>query len=279
MNRATVLCAVLLFGCFSPSSDGDEDLLSSTMEEELGTNPEVADSDGDGLMDGYEVHFHLTDPTKPDSDEDGDDDGWELLVGLDPLDPASRRYPNNWPHLERSRKEELERRAPTSVVKVGSPVRNLRLPDVDGVTVELYDFARDGRPVVLLEGSSVQMDYVFGWLEGAETSMVVGSPGALIREAIVDGSLRLIVSWTEATNGQPVDQEVVDGFLTGYQPPPQVPLLIDQGFQVWGHLGRRDLGVADWSDRSENGSFVVLDEDMIVRGINDWSVAEAMLTP
>ena len=43
----------------------------------LGTDPLVADSDADGLLDGAEVDFHI-DPLDPDSDGDG------LLDGADP---------------------------------------------------------------------------------------------------------------------------------------------------------------------------------------------------
>lgn len=42
------------------------------------------DSDGDGLMDGYEYGLSSTDWTKPDSDNDTIPDGWEVEWGLNP---------------------------------------------------------------------------------------------------------------------------------------------------------------------------------------------------
>jgi len=42
------------------------------------TNPQVADTDGDGLNDSYEALILLTDPTSSDTDSDGIDDGVEV---------------------------------------------------------------------------------------------------------------------------------------------------------------------------------------------------------
>ena len=49
-----------------------------------GTDPLVADTDGDGLDDGMEFSL-ATCPWKFDTDGDGLDDGWEVGYGLDPL--------------------------------------------------------------------------------------------------------------------------------------------------------------------------------------------------
>ena len=49
-------------------------------------NPLVADTDGDGLVDGDEVNKYKTDPMKPDSDSDGLNDGIEVnTTKTDPL--------------------------------------------------------------------------------------------------------------------------------------------------------------------------------------------------
>ena len=50
-----------------------------------GTDPLVADTDGDGLSDGAEVNTHSTDPLVADTDEGGVNDGDEIISGLDPL--------------------------------------------------------------------------------------------------------------------------------------------------------------------------------------------------
>ena len=77
-----------------PSSawDGDGDGLIDEIELLLGTDPTLADSDGDWLSDGQEDADHdgsvgvdETDPTLADSDGDGLHDGWEVeIYGSDP---------------------------------------------------------------------------------------------------------------------------------------------------------------------------------------------------
>ncbi|MBX3072261.1 MAG: hypothetical protein KF883_17300, partial [Thermomicrobiales bacterium] len=95
-------------------TDVDRDGLSDSQEKSKGTDPNNADTDGDGEMDGLETGFSNTDPLDPDSfgidsdvdglpdglettlgtdpnnaDSDGDgiNDGWEFFLGNDPLDP------------------------------------------------------------------------------------------------------------------------------------------------------------------------------------------------
>ncbi|MCB1085485.1 MAG: hypothetical protein KDM63_00445 [Verrucomicrobiae bacterium] len=58
--------------------DGDE---VSTYQ----TNPKNADSDGDGLSDSYEIVTSGTNPNYFDTDFDGLSDGYEVAVGSDPL--------------------------------------------------------------------------------------------------------------------------------------------------------------------------------------------------
>jgi Bacterial TSP3 repeat/Prealbumin-like fold domain len=77
-----------------PTIDTDGDMLTDAQEAELGTNPELADSDGDGLTDFAEIGFEPgsgtgTDPLVVDTDGDGVGDGDEVTNGTDPIDPAS----------------------------------------------------------------------------------------------------------------------------------------------------------------------------------------------
>lgn len=79
-----------------PDADGDH--LSDAQEAELGTDPNDADSDGDGQKDGVEVLVYKTDPLNPDSDGDGEYDGRELFVlGTDPLVPNTPGEVNTKP--------------------------------------------------------------------------------------------------------------------------------------------------------------------------------------
>jgi serine/threonine protein kinase/pSer/pThr/pTyr-binding forkhead associated (FHA) protein len=69
-------------------SDPDGDGLSNIREGQLGTDPNNADTDADGLNDGEEVRIWGTDPLKRDTDGDSLTDGTEVnVLGTDPLKP------------------------------------------------------------------------------------------------------------------------------------------------------------------------------------------------
>ena len=68
------------------AGDPDGDGLNNLEEQLRGTDPNNADSDGDGLSDGDEVSVFGTQPTVADTDGDGIDDGVEIDNGLNPLD-------------------------------------------------------------------------------------------------------------------------------------------------------------------------------------------------
>lgn len=72
-------------------SDDDNDQLSDDLEFEIGTDPFLADTDGDGLSDYFEVYYNNGTPSAPglnplskDTDNDGVDDNVELDMGQDP---------------------------------------------------------------------------------------------------------------------------------------------------------------------------------------------------
>ena len=67
------------------SLDSDSDGLTNIEEQALGTNLNVADTDGDGLSDYEEVKIYHTDPLNPDTDGDGFSDGMEVKSGYNPL--------------------------------------------------------------------------------------------------------------------------------------------------------------------------------------------------
>lgn len=70
--------------------DSDNDGLSNLQEYTLKTNPIIADTDGDGLLDGAEVNTHSTSPLEADSDKDGLSDGAEVNEhGTNPLSADS----------------------------------------------------------------------------------------------------------------------------------------------------------------------------------------------
>ena len=69
--------------------DLDDDGLWDSLEDRLGLDKTVPDTDGDGISDGNEIIHTFTDPLKKDSDGDGLNDGYEMALfywaGLDPL--------------------------------------------------------------------------------------------------------------------------------------------------------------------------------------------------
>ena len=51
--------------CFYRPNDLDQDHVPDVIELEQGTNPDVADTDGDGRSDGEEILIDFTDPLAP----------------------------------------------------------------------------------------------------------------------------------------------------------------------------------------------------------------------
>ncbi|MCA9938745.1 MAG: protein kinase [Anaerolineales bacterium] len=69
------------------AGDNDGDGLANQEEQAAGTDPNNADTDGDGLSDYVEVRQKGTDPKKEDTDGDGLVDGQEVEIGTSPLNP------------------------------------------------------------------------------------------------------------------------------------------------------------------------------------------------
>jgi hypothetical protein len=65
--------------------DADCDGLTNGQERALGTSRSNADSDRDGLTDGFEVNKLASDPSDPDTDNDNVDDGDEVGDHTDPM--------------------------------------------------------------------------------------------------------------------------------------------------------------------------------------------------
>ncbi len=74
-------------GIFGSTVDTDNDGLTDSFEETLGTDPNEPDTDDDGLDDGSENDIYNTNPLEPDTDGDGTNDFDEVTAGTDPNDP------------------------------------------------------------------------------------------------------------------------------------------------------------------------------------------------
>jgi outer membrane protein OmpA-like peptidoglycan-associated protein len=79
---ANVALGITFAGGDDCDTDNDRDGLTKCREEQIGTDPNVADTDGDGLNDGDEVNRYMTDPLNRDTDGDGLTDGDEVLKYL-----------------------------------------------------------------------------------------------------------------------------------------------------------------------------------------------------
>ncbi|MCL2643117.1 MAG: VWA domain-containing protein [Candidatus Bathyarchaeota archaeon] len=74
---------------FSWNADYDNDGLTNLQEYEYGTDPFLADTDGDGLTDYEEIFIYGTNPLVADTDGDSVPDGLEIELGLDPKNPKT----------------------------------------------------------------------------------------------------------------------------------------------------------------------------------------------
>lgn len=77
-----------------PDGDADHDGLTNLQECRAATHPALADSDGDGMADGWEAHYGLN-PTRDDAAEDADGDGASNLTeSLESRDPLKGAVPD-----------------------------------------------------------------------------------------------------------------------------------------------------------------------------------------
>jgi parallel beta-helix repeat protein/predicted outer membrane repeat protein len=83
----------------APDDDPDADSLANGQELLLATDPNLADTDGDGLADGEEVEAYGSDPLDTDTDDDSLSDGEEVhALGTDPNEPDTDgdEMPDGW---------------------------------------------------------------------------------------------------------------------------------------------------------------------------------------
>ena len=77
---------------FGGDKDTDGDGIKDANEKELGTDPNKADTDVDGLSDGEEFLIWHTNPLNPDTDGDTYKDGQEVKSGYNPNGPGKLTF-------------------------------------------------------------------------------------------------------------------------------------------------------------------------------------------
>jgi len=163
----------LTLGALAVACDKDDDGLSNKEEKELGTNPDKADSDGDGLSDGEEVLTIGSDPLEADSDGDGYDDSAEVDANSDPVDPF------NWPSGEGNWPDFTDEAAANGVVGTGWALEDV-MPDF-----EVTDQFDQGLQLYQYYGFVVLLDLSAGWCGPCKT--VAAGAEALFEEHRAEG--------------------------------------------------------------------------------------------
>jgi len=220
MRSLLITTTLFTFACI----DADDDGLGLIGEKRAGSDPKVADSDGDGLSDGDEKEYE-TDPTNPDSDGDGYSDGEEVDAGSDPTDDKDLIYIGGWPYNANKGSMDIPTSADTDL---GSGFIGISLLDQFGDTVNLYDFAGQGKPI-LIDVSAMWCPPCKGlasWLSGQGDSYGFGDSYPNVAEMVEHGDVYWLTILGE-NNRQNVPELVdLQEWYADY-PDPNIPVFAD----------------------------------------------------
>jgi hypothetical protein len=227
-----------------PHADRDGDHLTDAEEAELGTDPSVADTDGDGYLDGDEV-----------------------LEGTDPLDAESRIYQGGWPYLRD--KDDIADPGFDGAPEIGKTIARLVARDQFGDRVDLYDFARHGKKVVI-DLSAVwcaPCKDLGAWLEGEPSNLDDKPEFAAIPDLVRSGEIFWLTVVFEDAAGNPATPGDAAAWAEAF-PNPKIPVVADN-----------DRAMYDYLFPGSFPSIQVVDEDMTLRAYDrfDYETALASL--
>jgi hypothetical protein len=241
----------LLVGCFFVDPDGDG--LSSTDEESHGTDPDRADTDGDGLDDYAEVNVWGTNPTSADTDGDGGTDGQEVDLGLDPINPASHPYTLGWPMLPEADKDLLMQGPSPIVAEVGKRLMRAHVYDKAAEAVDIYDYA--GKPTVIMmivrNELEIEIPTLPTWIETGEYPY---TPSIWVRDVAFEGQINLIGVALTTTEDSSVPPILSDLDIWCDFDHPEIGCFADLSWELYSHV-----------NRPVASAWLLLDENMIVR--------------
>lgn len=248
MSRPSIWLLPLTLGACGPALDSDEDADQLTYEEEqeLGTDPEKADSDGDGLTDGQEVELG-TDPTK---------------------NSYEAPYAGGWPRQAVEIKDAVEADGRSSaVVELGKRFPRMKVKDQHGEIFDLYDLARQGRPIVVDISAEwcPPCQAISGYLAGdPEWTEALGMDDQVYNQ-VQKGNLYWVTFLSENNDVQAPTFDVVQRWEETF-PSEKVPVLLDRKQEMIPYAVAKTNA---WP------TILRLDEDMKVRAIAEHATDSA----
>ena len=265
MRMSLLILSSLFVGCTGPAdkadkTDSDGDGLTDKQEAKLGSDPNSADSDADGLDDKTENDLG-TDLLNADTDGDGYTDLQESQAATDPVDANSVIYKGGWPY--NSDKDAMPEGDPKERrITVGkSEVPHFMLKDQFGDVVDVYDFAHQGKPMILdLSGAWCYWCNEAAKLVGGDHSSALWGYGFDdMHDRVAEGHfywLTVLDAAGSSYNDPPTDRTISSWYKS--YPEPEIPILADVDWEVRG-----------WINPSGWPTMMYVDENMIVQAYDD----------